>query len=318
MGVVTVKKLIDKFSLQLVCGDEQAVQRELTLADINRPGLELAGYMIGSELKRLVVLGDKEIGYIKSQMDEVVQRRSFEFLTGDDTPAILITHNNTCPEILLEIAERKNFPILVTKTPSSHAIINVINYLDEKLAKSIIIHGELVQVFGTGVMITGKSGMGKSEIVLDLVRRGHQLVADDRVDCYRIHNQIVGKPSSIIEGFMELRGVGIVDVAKMYGVTSITKQSKIDLIIHLERFTDNMNYDRIGIEKKEYEDILGIDILKITIPVSDARPMSTIIETAVTNYLLLKDGVDSVKEFEARILERIEENKEEDSNGTTA
>ena len=318
MATVTVKKLMDNFSLRLLSGDEEAIQRHMTLADINRPGLELAGYMIGSELKRLVVLGDKEIGYINSEMDEVLQRRSFEFLTGEETPAILITHNNECPEILLEIAQRKNFPVLVTKTPSSHAIINVVNYLDEKLAKSVIVHGELVRVFGTGVMITGKSGMGKSEIVLDLVRRGHQLVADDRVDCFRIHNQIVGKPASIIEGFMELRGVGIVDVAKMYGVTSITKQSKIDLIIHLERFTDALDYDRIGIEEKEYEDILGIDILKITIPVSDGRPMSTIIETAITNYLLLKDGIDSAKEFEQRILASIEKNKEDETDATVS
>ena len=314
MTVVSVKRLVEKFSLQVLSGDEEALQRPLILADINRPGLELAGYMIGSELKRLVVLGDKEIGYIKSEMDEVLQRRSFEFLTGEDTPAILITHSNECPAILLEIAQRKNFPILVTKTPSSHAIINVINYLDEKLAKSMILHGELVQVFGIGVLITGQSGMGKSEIVLDLVRRGHQLVADDRVDCYRIHNQIVGKPTSIIQGFMELRGVGIIDVAKMYGVTSIRKQANIDLIIHLERFTDSFDYDRVGIEKKEYEDLLGIDILKTTIPVSDGRPMSTIIETAVTNYLLLKDGIDSAAEFEKRIIESIEKNKEEEKN----
>ena len=318
MPEVSVKKFVEKFSLKVVSGDEEALQRTLTLADINRPGLELAGYMIGSELKRLVVLGDKEIGYIRNEMDEVLQRRSFEFLTGETTPAILITHNNECPEILLEIAKRKNFPILITKTPSSHAVINVINYLDEKLAKSIIIHGELVRVFGIGVMITGKSGMGKSEIVLDLVRRGHQLVADDRVDCFRIHNQIIGKPASIIQGFMELRGVGIIDVAKMYGVTSITKQAKIDLIIHLERFVDSFDYDRIGIGEKEYCDILGIDILETSIPVSDGRPMSTIIETAVTNYLLLKDGIDSAKEFEQRILESIEKNKEEEKDETVS
>ena len=318
MAKVTMKTLIDKFSLQVLSGDEEALQRPLTLADVNRPGLELAGYMIGSELKRLVVLGDKEIGYIHSEMDEVLQRRSFEFLTGEDTPGILITHSNECPPILLEIAQRKNFPIVVTKNGSSHAIINVINYLDEKLASSVIIHGELVQVFGIGVLITGRSGMGKSEIVLDLIRRGHQLVADDRVDCYRIHNQIIGKPTSIIQGFMELRGVGIIDVAKMYGVTSIKRQTKIDLIVHLERFTEDLVYDRVGIEKKEYSNILGIDILKTTIPVSDARPMSTIIETAVTNYLLLKDGIDSAVEFEKRIIESIEKNIEEESNETVS
>ena len=311
MHAVVVEDIVRNFTIEVVSGDAKALQRPVTLADINRPGLELAGYNIGSELKRLVVLGDKEIGYIHSKMDEVSQRKAFEFLTGEQTPAILITHGNECPPILLEIADRKNFPILTTKTPSSHAIINVINYLDERLADSIILHGELVRVFGIGVLITGQSGMGKSEIVLDLVRRGHQLVADDRVDCYRIHNRIVGRPASMIEGFMELRGVGIIDVAKMYGVTSIAKQSNIDFVVRLERFRDTNDYDRIGIEDKTFSDILGIKILEMTIPVSDARPMGTIIETAVTNFLLLKEGIDSAKEFEKRVLQVIENNKEE-------
>ena len=312
MSRVTVKDIAEKFMWEVVCGKGEALQRPVTLADTNRPGLELAGYFPGTQVKRLVVLGDKEIGYIQAEMDEISQRRAFEYLTGPKTPAIVVTNSNPCPEILKEIAQRKNFPICTSDQKTSHVIVNVTNYLDEMLAQSVILHGELVRVYGVGVLITGKSGTGKSEIVLELIQRGHQLVADDRVDCYRIHNQLIGRPTPMIEGFMELRGVGIIDVEKMYGVASITHQTNIDLEIVLEPFRTTSDYDRVGIEEKEYSEILGIRILKMRIPVSAGRPMSTIIETAVTNYLLLIQGTDSAKEFEERVLAEIAHNRDED------
>lgn len=214
MSEVTVRDIAEKFAWEIVSGDAAALQRPVTLADTNRPGLELAGYFPGTQVKRLVVLGDKEIGYIESEMDEISQRRAFEYLTGPKTPAIVVTNGNPCPPILKEIAKRKNFPICMADNKTSHVIVNVTNYLDELLAESVILHGELIRLYGVGVLITGKSGTGKSEIVLELIQRGHQLVADDRVDIYRIHNQLVGRPTPMIEGFMELRGVGIIDVKK--------------------------------------------------------------------------------------------------------
>ena len=198
----------------IVCGDSNSLNRPLTLADTNRPGLELAGYFPDTQTKRLVVLGDKEIGYIVEQMDEISQRRSFEFLTGEKTPCIVIAHGHECPPILKEIAQRKNFPVFKTEHQTSHAIVSITNYLDECLAESVIIHGELVRVFGVGVLITGRSGMGKSEIALELIKRGHQLVGDDRIDCYKIHDELVGRTTPMLEGFMELRGVGIINVSR--------------------------------------------------------------------------------------------------------
>lgn len=311
MAKATVRDLIKKFKWTIVCGDSNAFDRPLVLADTNRPGLELAGYFPDSQTKRLIVLGDKEIGYIEGQMDEISQRRSFEFLTGDNTPCILICRGHDCPEILKEIAIRKNFPVFKTEHQTSHAIVSITNYLDECLADSIIIHGELVRVHGVGVLITGKSGMGKSEIALELIKRGHQLVGDDRIDCYKIHDELIGRTTSMLEGFMELRGVGIINVGRMYGVGSIAHEAQIELQIDLEPFDDSYEYDRVGIEEKEYSELLGIKILKITIPVSQGRPMSTVIETAVTNFLLLKEGLDSAKEFEERVLSQISENKKE-------
>lgn len=314
MAKAVVKNLVEKFHYQLVTGNEESLRRPITLPDINRSGLELTGYFTSSQVKRLVVIGGKEYRYIEDEMDEVSQRRAFEFLTNDKTPCIILTNGNECPQVLKEIAERKNFPVFQTEQRTSTVVVNVTNYLDEVLAPSQILHAELVRIYGVGVLITGASGMGKSEIVLDLVKRGHQLVADDRVDIYRIHNSLVGRTAQLIEGFMELRGVGIIDVKRMYGITSVADSAEINFEISLEHFDPNTEYDRLGLEDKSYSEYLGISILHMNIPVTYGRPMATIIETAVTNYLLLREGFDSSKEFEERVLQEIIKNKESDSD----
>ena len=304
MREVTVKELSEQFDWEQVAGDETSLLRQIELADTNRPGLELAGYFPETMVKRLVVIGEKESRYIEEEMDQISQRRSFEFLTNEQTPAIVIAHNQKVPEVLVELAMRKNFPVFHTKEKTSRTVINITNFLDEKLAESVIIHGELVRMFGTGVLITGPSGMGKSEIALELIKKGHQIVADDRVDCYNIHNTLV------------------INVERMFGIGSFASRAEIALHIVLEAFDDSKAYDRIGIEQKEYSEICGIRILKIRIPVSSGRPMATIIETAVTNYLLIQNGIDSAKEFEDRVIQAIyvnksEEDEEEENAATT-
>ncbi|MCF0106386.1 MAG: HPr(Ser) kinase/phosphatase [Holdemanella sp.] len=311
MAEVTIKDVAEKLSWSVIVGDVQALKRPVELADTNRPGLELTGYFENAQTRRIVVLGNRELTYIYKELDEVAQRRVFEHLTNDETPGILITRGQDCPPILEEIAKRKNFPVFVTKEKTMFTIVNIINFLDEKLAPSVVVHGNLIQVYGIGVLITGGSGMGKSEITLELIRRGHQLVADDRTDCYRIHNTLVGRTSPLLEGFMELRGVGVIDVARMYGAGAFAHETRIHFQIELMAFDDNEDYDRVGIEDKEYVEILGVKILKMNIPVAMGRSMATVIETAVTNYLLLKDGYDSSKEFENRVVAQIGLNKGE-------
>lgn len=318
-STISLRDLVAQFNWERVTGDDATLERLLETAATNRPGLELSGYFPNTAAKRLAILGDKEIGYIEQEMDEVSQRRSFEFITGEDTPAIVICHGHECPPILAEIALRKNFPIFRTPVETAHTIVNVTNFLDEKLAHSIIIHGELMRIHGVGVMITGNSGMGKSEIALELIQKGHQLVADDRIDCYRIHNQLIGRTPKMLEGFMELRGVGIINIGRMYGVGSFAHQTQINFQIELVPFDGNEEYDRVGIEEKEYSEIMGLKILKMRIPVSGGRPMSTIIEAAVTNFLLLQEGFDSAKEFEEMVLKAIAGNKtEEETDGTVS
>ena len=307
---VTVKEFADYFQFEQLTGDEQSLRRSIELTDTNRPGLELAGFFDYSQAKRLVILGDKEIAYIAT-MSEQSQKRSFDFLTGEETPAIVITRGHECPQILRECALEKNFPVFCCEEKTNHTIVNIITWLDERLAKSVSVHGELLIISGIGVMICGESGMGKSEIALELIKRGHQLVADDRVDCYRIHNHLVGKSPQLLEGMLELRGVGVINIARMYGVGAVAHKANVDIQITLEEFDPRANYDRVGIEEKKMVSILDVDVPKITIPVREGRSMGVIIESAVTNYMLAKDGLDSAKEFEQRVLEFIEKNKEE-------
>ena len=307
---VTVKEFADYFQFEQLTGDEQSLKRGIELTDTNRPGLELAGFFDYSQAKRLVILGDKEIAYIAT-MSEKAQKRSFDFLTGEETPAIVITRGHECPKILRECALEKNFPVFCCEEKTNHTIVNIITWLDERLAKSVSVHGELLIIYGIGVMICGESGMGKSEIALELIKRGHQLVADDRVDCYRIHNHLVGRSPQLLEGMLELRGVGVINIARMYGVGAVAHKANVDIQITLEEFDPRANYDRVGIEEKKMVSILDVDVPKITIPVREGRSMGVIIESAVTNYMLAKDGLDSAKEFEQRVLEFIEKNKEE-------
>ena len=250
-------------------------------------------------------------------MSEEAQKRSFDFLTRSDTPAIVITRGHECPHILRECAVEKNFPVFRCEEKTNHTIVNIISWLDEKLARSVSVHGELLMIYGIGVLICGESGMGKSEIALELIRRGHQLIADDRVDCSRIHNRIVGKSPQLLEGMLELRGVGVINISRMYGVGAVGRKANIDIQINLEPFDPRANYDRVGIEEKQCVNILDVAIPKITIPVREGRSMGVIIESAVTNYLLAKNGLDSAKEFEKRVLEFIEKNKEE-ADGTVS
>ncbi|MDF9825211.1 HPr kinase/phosphorylase [Breznakia sp. PF5-3] len=308
MSTLCVKEFVEHFDFEVVHGNKESLKRVIKVADTNRAGLELAGFFDYSQPKRIVVLGDKEIEYIKT-MSEEHQHRSFEFITGEETPLLIISKNHECPAILAEIAYRKNFPILRSKMQTSRLVISIVSYLDEKLAKIDSLHGVLLSIYGKGVFIRGESGMGKSEVALDLIRRGHQLISDDLVDCYLIHNEIIGHPPKLLEGFIELRGIGIVNIRKLYGTSSTLPFKHIDFVIELKAWDNNTEYDRVGIEDTKYEAILGVNIPKIILPLRGGRSMATIIESAVTNIVLKEEGYDSAKDFENRVLAFIDQQK---------
>ncbi len=300
----SIREISEHFSWTQITGNDESLNRWVIVPDVNRPGLELAGYFKHSEPKRIVVLGDKEESYI-NQMEEHIQRERFEFLTDGYTPCIVLTKGRKCPAILKEIAERTNFPVFITQTPSYRALVNLVSYLDEKLAPVDNIHGVLLNVHGTGVMIIGESGMGKSEITLELISKGHILVADDRVDVSRVHNKIMGQPPEILKGMLEIRGIGVIDVEKMFGVSSVLHKEEVQLVISLQKFNENTTYDRVGIEEDKFYNILDIDIPMTILPVKEGRSMGVLVESAVKNYKLKNRGFDSAKEFEQRVLDFI-------------
>lgn len=313
-GKVTIKEIKEFFDYEQLTGDEKSLDRWVVVPDVNRPGLELSGYIKLTEPRRVVIIGNKEQEYI-SEMSEELQKERFQLITDALTPCIIITRNFDCPPLLKEIAENLNFPIFKTSHPTYRVMVDLITLLDEKLAPKDSLHGVLMSVYGVGVLITGESGMGKSEIALELIKRGHVLISDDRVDIKRIHNVIKGHSPELLEGMLEIRGIGIIDVAKMFGASALLKVFNVNFIINLEKFNDKSDYMRVGNEDIQYKTILGLDIPTITLPVKEGRSMAVIVESAVTNYRLREEGFNSAKEFEKRVLEYIhvenEKRKEE-------
>lgn len=306
--LLTIFEFANHFGLIWLNGDKNAMQRKIHEKNINRPGLELAGFFDYPISKRLIFIGNKEIAYISSMSEENLIK-SMNFLMTDECPGIVICRGNKCPSIILKMAREKNFPLFMTSRRTSDLIFDSTTYLDETLAPQISIHGTFVEVFSTGIILLGESGIGKSETALELVKKGHRLVSDDRVDISLIRGELIGKTPDLLVNMMEVRGVGIIDISKMYGINKIITEHQVDLFINLVPFNAENDVERLG-NKTHYKEVLGLNVPLITIPVSGARSVSDIIEVAVTNFKLKKNGYDSTYEFEERLNELLrKENK---------
>lgn len=295
-----IRDLKDHFDFQQITGNEQSLDRWIIVPDVNRPGLELAGFYDHTEPRRVVVLGHKEMAYIKQLTDDLQWER-FDLLLDGWTPAIVIAHGLDCPPILREVAIQKNFPIFISEKQTSEIMIDIITYLDEQLSPVEYVHGVLINVHGKGVLITGDSGMGKSEIALELIRSGHILIADDRVDVTRAHGQLIGQAPDLLAGMIEIRGIGIMNITSMFGASSTMSKSNIDFVIELEPWNDATDYLRAGIEPSEPYSILGLEVPKLIFPVREGRNMAMLVESAVTDFTLKSRGFDSSKEFEQKV-----------------
>lgn len=311
-GKAKISDFAKYFNLNQLTGNEEAVNRWAIVPDINRPGLELAGYFEHSEPKRIMIMGTKEISYMNT-LDLEILRERLERITDEYTPAIVISKNQEPPHVLIEIANRKNFPVFLSNLPTYRLMVDIVAYLDEKLAPTDNIHGVLLSIYGKGVLITGESGMGKSETALELIKSGHVLVADDRVDVYRIHNTLLGQAPDLLKGMLEIRGIGIIDVAKMFGSTTVLDKSEVDFIVHLEKWDEEKEYARVGIEDEQFETYLEVAIPKILIPVREGRNISVLIQSAVANFNLRQQGFNSAKEFEQRVYDFIQKQKSEEA-----
>lgn len=297
----TVKVLAEHLELKQLTGDKESLSRLITLPNTNRPGLELAGFFDYAEKKRIVILGKKENAYLK-KLDDQLQELSFDFLTSDETPLLLITSGKPIPKVLEKIANEKNFPVFVTNRSSSDVMVDIVTFLDEVLAPTTNVHGGLMSVYGRGVLIIGGSGMGKSELALELINRGHALVADDRVDISRVKETIIGTAPELLKGMLEIRGIGIIDVRSMFGHHAFLEKIPVDFVVELEKWDDNKEYTRAGIESDAFYEALDVEIPHLVFPVREGRNMSVLVESAVRDFILKQSGINTAAQFDERVM----------------
>ena len=307
-------ELANHFGFKVINGDLSALNRPVTVAELDRPGLELLGLFQFYEKDRIILLGNKEMALIQDSDPDFIYHNCLKIF-APECPAVVITHNNPIPECLLRAARETNVPLFSCDRDTSELSSSIYIYLSEALAPRTAMHACLLEIYGVGVLLMGESGIGKSEISLELIRKGHCLVADDRVDIADVRGKLIGTCPETIYGMMEVRGIGIINVSRMFGVNSLTKRSHIRLLINLVPFNTEIPLERIGMKTDHYE-ILNESIPLIRLPVSAARSMAEIIETAVTNFKLKDDGYDTGYEFQKRLLEiqerRLEEKREQE------
>ncbi|ADK15251.1 MULTISPECIES: HPr(Ser) kinase/phosphatase [Clostridium] len=277
---VTVVDIINDLNLEVINRGENI--NEIKESDINRPGLQFSGFYNYYANERVQIVGKAEWSFLDAMQPELRKKRLgkyFEF----DNPCTIITRNLAPHKEFLESAILNKRWILRTDSISTRFINKVMNYLDDKLAPETRIHGVLVDVYGIGILITGESGIGKSETALELIKRGHRLVADDAVDIKQIDGVLHGTSPYITSGMIEVRGMGIIDIPALYGLSSVLKAKDINMIIYLEQWKEDENYDRLGIDK-EYLNILNVPVRKLKIPIRPGRNLAVIIEAAAANY----------------------------------
>lgn len=302
---VEVSAIKEVFDLTQICGNEESLKRWTIAPDVNRPGLELAGYKKGAELKRVVIIGNKEYGYIQT-LDYETQKDRFGFLTDVYTPCIIITAGHKTPDALKEVANYKNFPVFEFSGPTWQLTSDLTVYLTTSLAPTDSIYGGLMNIYGTGVVILGDSGIGKSELSLDLIKRGHIFIADDLIDVSEINRELIGEAPNNLKKMLEVRGIGVVDVCALFGGHCFSNKSRIDFAIKLVKHDAyrKTNPNRLNPLENSMK-VLGVKIPLLEIPITEGKSMSTIVETAVANYILKKQGIDSNELFKQRIMQEI-------------
>lgn len=308
---VTVQELVDKVRLKVLQGKEY-LQRTIVTSDISRPALEFAGYFKHYPAVRIQLLGVTETSFAKDLTHEQREEYMTKMCTPQ-TPCFVISTNLPVPAELKKAAADAKIPILGTHLTSSQILSNMTSYLLERLAPRKSLHGVLIDISGVGVLITGDSGVGKSETALELVRRGHRLVADDRVEVYaRDEQTLVGTAPQILKHLMEIRGIGIIDVSTLYGTGAIMPSDNIDLIVHLETWTPDVQFDRLG-DRGDTQTIQGVIVPKVSVPVKTGRNLAIIIESAAMNYRAETMGYDATETFDRNLKQLIKQNSAHDS-----
>jgi len=303
--VLRVKDLEEAFNLEMIC-EQSDMERKITVSDLSRPGLEMAGFFTYYPHERIQILGKTELTFLEG-LGTSTRRERMEKLCHGETPVIIVARNLPIPKELIDVACEKKIPILRTKMNTTRFASKLTNYLEAKLAPTITLHGVLVDVYGVGVLITGSSGIGKSETALELVKRGHRLIADDAVEIRQTaENELIGTAPEVIRHLLEIRGLGIINVMTLFGAGAVRIHKKITQVIQLEMWDKVKNYERLGVDEQKMK-ILDTEIPEIIIPVRPGRNLAVIIEVAAMNYRLKLMGHNAAKEFTERLSEIMDE-----------
>lgn len=302
-----VDRLKDRVHINLVsCAAEECSQeRYVTEAELHRPGLALAGYVKLFTYQRIQIIGNTETQYLE-HLSKEEQIEAFRNITQFEVPVIFLTDGNQLPDHLLELADKSEIPVFTTPYETTRFMFLLRDFLDDQFALQTMVHGAMVDVYGIGILIVGKSGIGKSEVALDLVERGHRLVADDVVMITKKSSVLMGSATEMSKHFMEIRGLGIVDVMSMFGIRSIRYQKRLEVVMELTLWDDTREVNRTGLNHDTVT-ILDAEIPLITLPITPGKNITVIAEVIAMNHLLKHYGYDSAEAFQERIRSSIKE-----------
>ncbi|MGI6211033.1 MAG: HPr(Ser) kinase/phosphatase [Anaerovoracaceae bacterium] len=305
---VTVSELIQKETLVNLTPEIDMDSIEITTSDINRPALQLTGFFKNFSSERIQIIGKVEYDYLESLSEE--ERRSrYDALTRYRMPCIIYARGLMPDNAMIASCKANNIPLLVSQKVTTDLSAALIRWLKMKMAPEVTVHGVLVDVYGEGVLMTGVSGIGKSEVALELIRRGHRLVADDTVIIRQIDDDtLIGTASEITRHFLEIRGIGIVNVREMFGVESIRDTKAIDMIIHMEDWNDQSEFDRLGLEE-HFTKIIEKDVITYNIPIRPGRNVAIIVEGAAVNNRAKKMGYNAAEALSDRLTEKMAEDE---------
>ena len=305
---VKLSKVVEKLNLKNLTPDVDMTEKKVMVPDINRPALQLTGFFEHFAYERVQLIGCVEYTFLEN-MEEDEKEKIYDMLLSYKIPCIIFCRNLKPDDSLIEKAKKANVPVFSTETPTSAFSAEIIRWLNVELAPCISIHGVLVDVYGVGVLIRGESGIGKSEAALELIKRGHRLVSDDVVEIRKVSDEtLVGTAPDITRHFIELRGIGIVDVKMLYGVQSVRETQNIDLVITLEEWDRDKEYDRLGLEE-QYTEFLGNKVVCHQLPIRPGRNLAIIVETAAINHRQKSMGYNAAQELYKRVQQNMTKRK---------
>lgn len=297
---LTVNDIIDKFDLSILAGEPEG--KLIKISDIKRPGIELAGFWKYFAPERVQLLGMTEISFLKELSPSTLNKRVKKLFTYD-LSCVIIARNLDVPEVIINEANKNKIPLLRTKISTTRFLSLLTNYFEEVLAPEKSIHGVLVDIYGVGVLISGKSGIGKSETAVQLVKRGHRLVADDLIIIKKIgERKLIGKAPQVSRHFLEIRGIGIINVRTLFGVGAVKDSSEINMIAKLEFWNENKMYERLGIDNI-YGEIMDIEIPQVILPVKPGRNLAMVLEIAAMNTRMKSMGYNAAQDFSKKVNE---------------